>query len=153
MMIVPLGMLGAVGLVTIFGLNNDVYFTVGMVTVIGLSSKNAILIIEYAKESYDQGMGLIESSAHAAKQRFRPILMTSFAFILGVVPLTLATGAGAASQKAVGLGVMGGMLAATPFAIFFVPVFFIVVLKFFKVKSKQSKNALSSTANDQKAAE
>lgn len=153
MMIVPLGMLGAVGLVTMFGLNNDVYFTVGMVTVIGLSSKNAILIIEYAKESYDQGMGLIESSAHAAKQRFRPILMTSFAFILGVVPLTLATGAGAASQKAVGLGVMGGMLAATPFAIFFVPVFFIVVLKFFKVKSKQSKNALSSSANDQKAAE
>lgn len=152
MMIVPLGMLGAVGLVTIFGLNNDVYFTVGMVTVIGLSSKNAILIIEYAKESYDQGMGLIESATHAAKQRFRPILMTSFAFILGVVPLTLATGAGAASQKAVGLGVMGGMLAATPFAIFFVPVFFIVVLKFFKVEPKLIKSPPPSTKS-QKAAE
>lgn len=135
-MIVPLGMLGAVGLVSLVGLNNDVYFTVGMVTVIGLSAKNAILIVEFAKESYDQGMGLFESVSHAASQRFRPILMTSFALVLGVIPLTIASGAGAASQKAVGFGVLGGMLAATPFAIFFVPVFFIVILKLFKVKPR-----------------
>jgi multidrug efflux pump len=142
MMMVPLGMLGAVALSSAVGLNNDVYFTVGMVTVIGLSAKNAILIVEFAKENYDQGMSLIESVTHAASQRFRPIVMTSFALILGIVPLVLASGAGAASQKAVGFGVLGGILAATPFAVFFVPVFFIVVLKLFRVspKIKQQEN-------------
>ena len=146
-MIVPLGMLGAVALSTAVGLNNDVYFTVGMVTVIGLSAKNAILIIEFAKESYDKGTGLLESVTHAASQRFRPILMTSFALVLGVIPLTIATGAGAASQKAVGFGVLGGMLAATPFAVFFVPVFFIVVLKLFKVSPRiKRQNNIETTA-------
>ena len=139
-MIVPLGMLGAVALVSLIGLNNDVYFTVGMVTVIGLSAKNAILIIEFAKENYDKGMSLVQAVSHAAGQRFRPILMTSFALVLGVIPLTLASGAGAASQKAVGFGVLGGMLAATPFAVFFVPVFFLVVLKLFNVAPQPKRN-------------
>lgn len=137
MLVVPLGMLGAVAMVSALGMNNDVYFQVGMVTVIGLSAKNAILIVEFAKDLYAQGMGLYEATIEAARLRFRPILMTSFAFILGVVPLTLASGAGAASQKAVGFGVLGGMLAATPFAVIFVPVFFVSVLKFFKTKVKQ----------------
>ena len=136
MLIVPLGMLGAVALVTAVGMENDVYFQVGMVTVIGLAAKNAILIVEFAKDLYARGQGLFEATVQASRMRFRPILMTSFAFILGVVPLTLATGAGAASQKAVGFGVLGGMLAATPFAVMFVPVFYVVVLSFFKTKPK-----------------
>jgi len=136
MLIVPLGMLGAVVLVTAVGMENDVYFQVGMVTVIGLAAKNAILIVEFAKDLHARGQGLFEATVQASRMRFRPILMTSFAFILGVVPLTLATGAGAASQKAVGFGVLGGMLAATPFAVMFVPVFFVVVLGFFKTKPK-----------------
>jgi multidrug efflux pump len=117
-------------------MNNDVYFQVGMVTVIGLSAKNAILIVEFAKDLHGQGMDLKEATIKAARLRFRPILMTSFAFILGVVPLTLASGAGAASQQAVGFGVLGGMLAATPFSVLFVPVFFVVVLSVFKTKVK-----------------
>ena len=136
LLIVPLGMLGAVGLVTALGMNNDVYFQVGMVTVIGLAAKNAILIVEFAKDLYGRGMGLYEATIEAARLRFRPILMTSFAFILGVVPLTLSSGAGAASQKAVGFGVLGGMLAATPFSVIFVPIFFVVVLRFFKTRVK-----------------
>jgi len=136
MLVVPLGMLGAVALISALGMNNDVYFQVGMVTVIGLSAKNAILIVEFAKDLHAQGMGLYEAVVEAARLRFRPILMTSFAFILGVVPLTLASGAGAASQKAVGFGVLGGMLAATPFAVVFVPIFFVTVLRFFKTKVK-----------------
>jgi len=136
MLVVPLGMLGAVGLVTLLGMSNDVYFQVGMVTVIGLAAKNAILIVEFAKDTYARGGGIYEATVEAARLRFRPILMTSLAFILGVVPLALATGAGAASQKAVGLGVMGGMLAATPFAVIFVPTFFVVVLGLFKTRPK-----------------
>ena len=136
LLVVPLGMLGAVGLVSALGMNNDVYFQVGMVTVIGLSAKNAILIVEFAKDLYGRGMGLYEATIEASRLRFRPILMTSFAFILGVVPLTLSNGAGAASQKAVGFGVLGGMLAATPFSVIFVPVFFAVVLRFFKTRVK-----------------
>ena len=136
MLVVPLGMLGAVGLVSALGMSNDVYFQVGMVTVIGLSAKNAILIVEFAKDLHAGGMPLKEATIKAARLRFRPILMTSFAFILGVVPLTLASGAGAASQQAVGFGVLGGMLAATPFSVLFVPIFFVVVLSLFKTKIK-----------------
>ncbi|CAM5205195.1 Efflux pump membrane transporter OS=Castellaniella defragrans (strain DSM / CCUG 39792 / 65Phen)OX=1437824 GN=BN940_09761 PE=3 SV=1 [Castellaniella denitrificans] len=136
MLAVPLGMLGAVLLSSLMGKDNDVYFMVGMVTVIGLAAKNAILIVEFAKDLYASGAGLAESAIEAARLRFRPILMTSFAFILGVVPLVLATGAGAASQNAVGLGVLGGMLAATPLAVLFVPTFFVVILKLFKTKPK-----------------
>lgn len=136
MMAVPLGMLGAVLLVSAMGMANDVYFQVGMVTVIGLAAKNAILIIEFAKDAVARGGDLIESTTEAARMRFRPILMTSFAFILGVTPLALSTGAGAASQNAVGLGVLGGMLAATPLAVLFVPAFFVGVIKLFKTKPR-----------------
>jgi multidrug efflux pump len=136
MLAVPLGMLGAVLLSSIMGKDNDVYFQVGMVTVIGLAAKNAILIVEFAKDLYASGAGLMEASIEAARLRFRPILMTSFAFILGVVPLVIASGAGAASQNAVGLGVMGGMLAATPLAVIFVPTFFVVILRLFRTKPK-----------------
>jgi multidrug efflux pump len=136
MLVVPLGMLGAVGLVEALGMSNDVYFQVGMVTVIGLAAKNAILIIEFAKDQYARGAGIYEAAVEAARLRFRPILMTSMAFILGVIPLAIATGAGAASQRAVGLGVLGGMLAATPFAVIFVPTFFVVVLGLFKTRPR-----------------
>jgi multidrug efflux pump len=136
MLAVPLGMLGAVLLSSLMGKDNDVYFQVGMVTVIGLAAKNAILIVEFAKDLYASGAGLMEAAIEAARLRFRPILMTSFAFILGVVPLVIATGAGAASQNAVGLGVMGGMLAATPLAVIFVPTFFVVILRLFRSKPK-----------------
>src|SRR5690606_18632860 len=136
MLAVPLGMLGAAGLVYFMGMANDVYFQVGMVTVIGLSAKNAILIVEFAKDTYARGGSIIDATVEAARLRFRPILMTSFAFILGVLPLAIATGAGAAGQNAVGLGVMGGMLAATPLAVLFVPTFFVVVLTLFKTKPK-----------------
>ncbi|HLR29722.1 MAG TPA: efflux RND transporter permease subunit [Paenalcaligenes sp.] len=133
---VPLGMLGVVGMVTLKGMANDVYFQVGMITVIGLAAKNAILIVEFAKDAYARTDELIESTAHAARLRFRPIVMTSFAFILGVTPLALSSGAGAASQNAVGFGVLGGMLAATPLAVIFVPIFFVVVMRLFKTKPR-----------------
>lgn len=136
MLAVPLGMLGAVGLSSAMGMANDVYFTVGMVTVIGLAAKNAILIVEFAKDIYAQGGTLTGAAVHAARLRFRPILMTSFAFILGVFPLVVASGASSASQNAVGLGVFGGMLAATPLALVFVPTFFVVVLSVFKTRPK-----------------
>ncbi|HLS51683.1 MAG TPA: efflux RND transporter permease subunit [Burkholderiaceae bacterium] len=136
MLMVPLGMLGAVGLVSLLGMSNDVYFQVGMVTVIGLAAKNAILIVEFAKDAYAFSDDIIRSTIEAARLRFRPILMTSSAFMLGVLPLAVATGPGAASQNAVGLGVLGGMIAATPLAMIFVPTFFVVVLRFFKTKPK-----------------
>src|SRR5699024_3274595 len=127
---------GVVGMVTLKGMANDVYFQVGMITVIGLAAKNAILIVEFAKDAYARTDELIESTAHAARLRFRPIVMTSFAFILGVTPLALSSGAGAASQNAVGFGVLGGMLAATPLAVIFVPIFFVVVMRLFKTKPR-----------------
>src|SRR5690606_7040149 len=136
MLAVPLGVVGAVLPTTLKGMPNDVYFQVGIVTVIGLSAKNAILIVEFAKDAYAQGEDLYSATINAARMRFRPILMTSFAFILGVLPLAISTGAGAASQNAVGIGVMGGMLAATPLAVMFVPTFFVVVMKVFKTKPK-----------------
>lgn len=149
MLAVPLGMLGAVGLSSAMGMSNDVYFQVGMVTVIGLAAKNAILIVEFAKDAYAEGAGIMEATVEAARLRFRPILMTSFAFVLGVVPLVLASGAGAASQNAVGLGVFGGMLAATPLAVLLVPTFFVVVLRFFKTRPKST--AAASSDQDQSA--
>lgn len=135
-LIVPLGVLGSVAFAYIFNLSNDIYFQVGIVTVIGLATKNAILIVEFAKDAVAIGQPLFESTVRAARLRLRPILMTSFAFILGVTPLMLASGAGAAGQRTLGTGVVGGMIAATIFSIFFVPVFFSVVLKFFKTKPK-----------------
>lgn len=128
MLIVPVGALGAVLAVMTAGLPNDVYFKVGLITVIGLAAKNAILIVEFAKDLHEQGRSLREAAIEAARLRFRPIVMTSQAFILGVVPLTLASGAGAASQRAIGTGVIGGMLSATLLGVIFVPVFFVWVL-------------------------
>ncbi|MBF0447817.1 MAG: efflux RND transporter permease subunit [Magnetococcales bacterium] len=122
---VPLGILGAVIAARWFNLSNDVYFQVGLLTTMGLASKNAILIVEFAKEQYQQGMDLRTATLSAAKQRFRPIIMTSMAFILGVSPLALAHGAGSASQNAIGISVMGGMIAATFIAIFFIPMLYI----------------------------
>ena len=113
------------------GLENDVYFQVGLLTTIGLSAKNAILIVEFAKELYEQGKGLTESVVEAARLRLRPILMTSLAFIFGVLPMAISHGAGSGSQHAVGTGVMGGMITATLLAIFFVPLFFVLVRRRF----------------------
>ena len=131
MLVVPLGVFGAVSAVSLRGLPNDVYFKVGLIAIIGLSAKNAILIIQFARELQDQGKELIEATLEACRLRFRPILMTSIAFIFGVLPLAISTGAGANSRHAIGTGVMGGMIAATVLAVFLVPVFFVVVRRFF----------------------
>jgi multidrug efflux pump len=129
MLVVPLGVIGSVAAVTLRGMPNDVYFTVGLIAIVGLSAKNAILIIEFAKDLYAEGRTLLEATVEAAKLRFRPIIMTSLAFTLGVVPLAVATGASAGSQNAIGTGVMGGMISGTVLAVFFVPVFFVFVMR------------------------
>ncbi|MXV27880.1 efflux RND transporter permease subunit [Aeromonas veronii] len=140
MLVVPLGVLGAIVAATLRGLENDVYFQVGLLTTIGLSAKNAILIVEFAKELYDKGMSLGEAVVEAARLRLRPILMTSLAFILGVLPLVISSGAGASSRNAIGTGVMGGMISATVLAIFFVPLFFVLVMRYFtKHSSKEER--------------
>ncbi len=137
MLVVPLGVIGALLAATFRGLNNDVYFQVGLLTTIGLSAKNAILIVEFAKDLMDkEGKGLVEATLEAVRMRLRPILMTSLAFILGVMPLVISSGAGSGAQNAVGTGVMGGMVTATILAIFFVPVFFVVVRRRFGRKSE-----------------
>src|SRR5580698_4819647 len=134
-MVVPLGILGALLAATLRGLENDVFFQVGLLTTVGLSAKNAILIVEFARElQQGEGMGPIEAALEAARLRLRPILMTSLAFILGVLPLAVSNGAGSASQHAIGTGVIGGMLTATFFAIFMIPMFFVVVSKISKSK-------------------
>ncbi|MFP1860995.1 efflux RND transporter permease subunit [Lonsdalea quercina] len=140
MLVVPLGILGAVVAASMRGLENDVYFKVGMLTTIGLSAKNAILIVEFAKDLMEkEGKGLVEATLDAVRMRLRPILMTSLAFILGVVPLVISSGAGSGAQNAVGTGVMGGMLTATILAIYFVPVFYVVVSRRFS-KKKGAEN-------------
>jgi multidrug efflux pump len=143
MLVVPLGVVGAVTAVVLSGLPNDVYFQVGLLTTIGLSAKNAILIVEFAKDMHEQGKSLVDATIEAAGQRLRPILMTSLAFVLGVAPLALASGAGSGAQNAIGVGVMGGMISATVLAIFFVPVFFVVVL-FWVGKDKTPASTESS---------
>ncbi|MDM5089057.1 efflux RND transporter permease subunit [Aeromonas bestiarum] len=144
MLVVPLGVLGAILAATMRGLENDVYFQVGLLTTIGLSAKNAILIVEFAKELYDKGMGVSEAVVEAARLRLRPILMTSLAFILGVLPLAISSGAGASSRNAIGTGVMGGMISATVLAIFFVPLFFVLVTRYFtKHSSREERAALA----------
>ncbi|KVQ43426.1 multidrug transporter [Burkholderia cepacia] len=130
-LVVPIGVLGALAAAHLRGLSNDVYFKVGLLATIGLSTKNAILIVEFAKDLQAQGKGLIEATLDAAHLRLRPILMTSLAFVFGVLPLVISSGAGAAARHAIGTGVAGGMIAATVLAIFFVPVFFIVVRTLF----------------------
>ena len=131
MMVVPLGVIGALLAAGMRGLSNDVYFQVGLLATIGLSAKNAILIVEFAKELNEQGMELVEATLEAVRMRLRPILMTSLAFILGILPLVTSSGAGSGSQNALGTGVMGGMISATVLAIFLVPVFFVVMRRRF----------------------
>jgi multidrug efflux pump len=132
LLVVPLGLIGALVGASLRGMPNDVYFKVGLITIIGLSAKNAILIIEFAKDLQAEGRTLVQAILEACHLRFRPIIMTSFAFILGVTPLFFATGAGSASQRAIGTGVLSGMISATVLAVLFVPVFFLVVRRIFK---------------------
>ncbi|WP_420476062.1 efflux RND transporter permease subunit [Noviherbaspirillum sp. ST9] len=139
LLVVPLGVLGALLGATMRGMPNDVYFKVGLIAIIGLSAKNAILIVEFAKDLQAQGKGLVEATLEAVHLRFRPIIMTSLAFILGVLPLVIASGAGSASQRAIGTGVMGGMITATVLAVFLVPVFFVVIRNIFKGSERQQK--------------
>lgn len=136
MLVVPLGVFGAVMAVTMRGLPNDVYFKVGLIAIIGLSAKNAILIIQFARDLQAEGMELVEATLEACRLRFRPILMTSIAFMCGVLPLAFSSGAGAASRHAIGTGVLGGMFAATVLAVYLVPVFFVVVRRVFPGKTR-----------------
>jgi multidrug efflux pump len=136
-LVVPLGVLGVLLATVLRGYANDVYFQVGLITIIGLSAKNAILIIEFAKDLQAQGKSVVESALAAAHLRFRPIIMTSMAFMLGVMPLALSSGAGSASQRAIGTGVIGGSLVGTVLAVFFVPIFFVVIRSIFKVSERQ----------------
>lgn len=144
MLSVPIGIFGALLGAHLFGQSNDVYFKVGLLTTIGLAAKNAILIVEFAIERQAHGAPLVEATLDAARQRLRPILMTSLAFILGVTPLAIATGAGSGAQNAIGVGVMGGMIAATVIGIFFVPLLFVVVRRIFA-----GKDAVNGKSNDQ----
>ena len=127
LLVAPLGILGAVLANTLRGMERDVYFQVAMLTTVGLSSKNAILIVEFAKANYESGMELIAATLQAVRDRLRPILMTSLAFGLGVLPLATATGAGSGAQRAIGTGVVGGMLVGTFLGLFFIPLFYVLV--------------------------
>ncbi|WP_345907711.1 efflux RND transporter permease subunit, partial [Sphingomonas sp. UBA4815] len=138
MLVVPLGVVGALLAAMLTGLNNDIYLQVGLITTIGVSAKNAILIVEFAEEKMREGLSAFDAAIEAAKLRLRPILMTSLAFVFGVFPLAIANGAGAGGQNAIGRAVVGGMLSATILAIFFVPMFFVVVMRLFD-RSKQRR--------------
>ena len=139
---VPFALLGALLAVLARGMSNDIYFQIGLVTLIGLAAKNAILIVEFASQNMAQGMDAWEAAVEAARQRFRPIVMTSLAFVLGVLPLAIATGAGAAARRSMGTGVLGGMLAATFIATLFVPLFFRLL--------SRRKDSVSDQADAQK---
>ena len=138
-LVVPLGVLGAVAATGARGLSNDVYFQIGLLATIGLAAKNAILIVEFARELYQRGASLADAAMEAARLRLRPILMTSLAFLIGVLPLAVSTGAGSGSQNAIGTGVMGGTFAATALGIFFVPVFFVVVFRLFHRRERRAR--------------
>ena len=146
-LVVPLGVLGTVLAVTMRGLENDVFFQVGLLTTVGLAAKNAILIVEFAKDLHEkEGMGLVEAAIEAAKLRIRPIIMTSMAFILGVMPLTISHGAGAGSQHSIGTAVVGGMFTATFLAIYFVPMFYVVVSQLFAGRNKKEQEVQNHDA-------
>ena len=132
LLVVPLGVFGALLAAGLTGLNNDIYLQVGLITTIGVSAKNAILIVEFAEERMREGMGAFDAAIAAARLRLRPILMTSLAFVCGVLPLALTTGAGAGAQNAIGRAVVGGMLSATVLGIFFIPMFFVLVRSLFR---------------------
>ncbi len=144
-LVIPLGIIGALIAMNARGLPNDVFFQVGLLTTVGLATKNAILIVEFAKEFYEKGAGLVEATLHAVRVRLRPILMTSLAFGLGVVPLAISTGVGSGSQNAIGTGVLGGMMSSTFIGIFFIPIFFVVVERIFS-KREQKKKVKTETS-------
>ncbi len=145
LLVVPLGIIGAVMATFFRGLDNDIYFQVGLLVTIGLSAKNAILIVEFAKRGFDAGLPAADAARAAAQDRLRPILMTSLAFILGVLPLAIATGAGSGSENAIGTVVVGGMASATLLAIFLVPVFFVIVVTRFHVRRQEAALRLGAT--------
>ena len=145
MLVVPLGIIGALMATSLRGLSNDVYFQVGLLTTIGLASKNAILIVEFAKELHEQGRSLVDAAIEACRMRLRPIIMTSLAFVLGVVPLAISTGAGSGSQHAIGTGVIGGMITATVLAVFWVPLFFVAVSSIGSGKNKDTEKKVDLT--------
>ena len=150
MLVVPLGVIGALIGVFLRGMPNDVYFKVGLIATIGLSAKNAILIVEFAKDLQAQGKGLVRSTLEAVRLRFRPIIMTSLAFILGVVPLAIASGAGSAAQQAIGTGVLFGMITATVLAVYLVPIFFIVIRSIFAGNKRQQTMYARNNTQDRK---
>ena len=152
-MVVPLGIVGALLATFARGLSNDIYFQVGLLTTMGLAAKNAILIVEFAKDLYEKGMGLTEATLEAVRLRLRPIIMTSLAFVFGVLPLAISNGAGSGAQHAIGTGVIGGMISATVLAIFFVPLFFVVVEKIFKPKHPGHDKAVAEHGGEVPASE
>ncbi|MEI8601562.1 efflux RND transporter permease subunit [Shewanella sp. PP-Sp27a-2] len=145
-LVVPLGIIGALIAMNGRGLPNDVFFQVGLLTTVGLATKNAILIVEFAKEFYEKGSGLVEATLHAVRVRLRPILMTSLAFGLGVVPLAISSGVGSGSQNAIGTAVLGGMMSSTFLGIFFVPLFFVIVERIFSKREKKGKEEKPNSA-------
>lgn len=145
-LVVPLGIIGALVAMNGRGLPNDVFFQVGLLTTVGLATKNAILIVEFAKEFYEKGSGLVEATLHAVRVRLRPILMTSLAFGLGVVPLAISSGVGSGSQNAIGTAVLGGMMSSTFLGIFFVPLFFVIVERIFSKREKKGKDEKPNSA-------
>ncbi|SDO32434.1 efflux RND transporter permease subunit [Pseudomonas jinjuensis] len=147
MLVVPLGVIGALIATSLRGLSNDVFFQVGLLTTIGLSAKNAILIVEFAKELHEQGKDIVEAAIEACRMRLRPIVMTSLAFILGVLPLTISSGAGSGSQHAIGTGVIGGMFTATVLAIFWVPLFYVLVSTMFKDRATREQSAVTESGH------
>jgi multidrug efflux pump len=153
MLVVPLGVLGALLAATGRGLSNDIYFQVGLLATIGLSSKNAILIVEFAKSEMEAGKDLVTATMNAVRMRLRPILMTSLAFGFGVLPLAIATGAGSGSQNAIGTGVLGGTIAATLLGIFFIPLFYVVIKRIFKDKPQVAASNAAVIASEEHAAE
>ncbi|WP_022972449.1 efflux RND transporter permease subunit, partial [Xanthomonas maliensis] len=143
MLAVPIGILGSLLLTSVRGLENDVYFQVGLLATVGLAAKNGILIVEFAKELEEQGEPLLKAVLHATRMRLRPILMTSLAFMLGVLPLVVSSGAGSSGRHSLGTGVLGGTLTSTLLGIFFVPVFYVIVRKLFPGNGKSRQNEVS----------
>ncbi|MFA5324406.1 MAG: efflux RND transporter permease subunit, partial [Smithella sp.] len=146
LMVLPLGVIGGIIASSLRGMANDVYFQIALLTTLGLTTKNAILIVQFAKGGVEQGMDLIEATLEGVKLRFRPIIMTSLAFGFGILPLTITTGAGAGAQNAIGTGVLGGMITATLLVLIFVPLFYVLIEKIF-AKRKKQKSASTDTAN------
>jgi HAE1 family hydrophobic/amphiphilic exporter-1 len=145
LLVLPLGAIGGVIATSLRGLHNDVYFQIGLLTTLGLTTKNAILIVQFAKQGVEQGMGLIEATLEGAKLRFRPIMMTSLAFGFGVLPLAISTGAGAGAQVAIGTGVLGGMITGTVLVVIFSPLFYVLIEKFFGKKESMESGGGSGT--------